>query len=148
MVFGFGKGKIEIFLEKYQFSPGDTIKGRIALKLKEPIRAKALKVGLVGERGGTTVSVGPGRMGAKRSSMRVYNFEMPLDGEKEYFEGEYNFEIKIPVGALPAPPGGVGGDILKSVQFLSGRVMKWYVIGKLDIPSGIDVSKKVQVNIG
>jgi|GEM_PF-4695155 len=34
MVFGLGTGKIEIVLEKLSFSPGDTIKGKVSLKLK------------------------------------------------------------------------------------------------------------------
>ena len=75
---------------------------------------------------------------------------MPLDGEKEYIEGEYNFEIKIPANVLQAQPGGAVGDIIKGIQLLSGKDVRisWHVIAKLDIPSGIDVSKKVQVNIG
>ena len=41
------------------------------------------------------------------------------------------------------------GDIVKGIQLLSGKDVRisWYVIAKLDIPSGFDVSKKVQVNI-
>jgi hypothetical protein len=146
MIFSFGRGKIEVFLEKYNFSPGENIKGRISLKLKKPIRAKALKVGLVGEKKTT-------QYGASSTSQRkthFYNFEMPLDGEREYLEGDYNFEIKIPANVLQAQPGGAVGDIVKGIQLLSGKDIKisWHVIAKLDIPSGLDVSKKVQVNIG
>ena len=147
MVFGFGKGKIEVFLEKYNFSPGEIIRGRISLKLKTPVQAKALKVGLVGEKATTEF----GRKSTSQSKTHFYNFEMPLDGEKEYVEGEYNFEIKIPANVLQTPsPGGAVGDIVKGIQLLSGKDVKisWYVIAKLDIPLGFDVSKKVQVNIG
>ncbi len=150
MVFGFGKGKIEVFLEKYNFSPGETIKGRITLKLKKPIRAKALKVGLVGEKAtaqyGRTSDRG---ISTSRRKTHFYDFEMPIDGEKEYVEGEYNFEIKIPANVLQAPRGAVG-DVIKGIQLLSGKDVRisWHVISKLDIPSGLDVSKKVQVNIG
>ena len=147
MIFGFGKGKIEVFLEKYNFSPGGTIKGRLSLKLKKPIRAKALKVGLIGEKTSTEF----GSKGSKRSTTHFFDFEMPLDGEKEYLEGEYNFEIKIPANVLQTPsPGGAVGDIVKGIQLLSGKDVRisWHVIAKLDIPSGLDISKKVQVNIG
>jgi len=146
MVFGFGKGKIEVSLEKYNFSPGEIIKGRITLKLKKPIRAKALKVGLVGEKKTTKYETSS----TSQSKTHFFDFEMPLDGEKEYIEGEYNFEIKIPANVLQAQPGGAVGDIIKGIQLLSGKDVRisWHVIAKLDIPSGIDVSKKVQVNIG
>jgi len=146
MVFGFGKGKIEVFLEKYNFSHGETIKGRITLKLKKPVQAKALKVGLVGEKATTQYE----RKGTSQSKTHFYNFEMPLDGEKEYLEGEYTFEIKIPANVLQAQPGGAVGDIVKSIQLLSGKDVRisWRIIAKLDISSGLDVSKKVQVNIG
>ncbi len=146
MVFGFGKGKIEVSLEKYNFSPGEIIKGKISLKLKKPTRAKALKVGLVGEKKTTQYRTSS----SSQSKTHFFDFEMPLDGEKEYLEGDYNFEIKIPANVLQVQPGGAVGDIVKGIQLLSGKDVKisWHVIAKLDIPSGIDVSKKVQVNIG
>jgi hypothetical protein len=74
---------------------------------------------------------------------------MPLDGEKEYLEGEYSFEIKIPsnLATISSVPGIVG-DILKVLQSFSSSMVYWYVFAKLDIPSGLDISKKVQVNIG
>jgi len=146
MVFGFGKGKFEIILEKYNFSPGETIKGRILMKLKKPTQAKALKVGLVGEKKTTQYR----KTSSSQSKTHFFDFEMPLDGEKEYLEGEYNFEIKIPSSVLQRPaPGGAVGDIVKGIQLLSGKDVRinWYVIAKLDIPSGFDVSKRVQVNI-
>ena len=151
MVFGFGKGKIEVILEKYNFSPGESIKGRISLKLKKPIEAKALKVGLVGEKATTEFGKTSGRgMSTSQSKTHFYDFEMPLDGKKEYLEGEYNFEIKIPANVLQSQPGGTVGDVIKGIQLLSGKDVRisWHVIAKLDIPSGLDVSKKVQVNIG
>jgi len=152
MVFGFGKGKIEVFLEKYNFSPGDSIKGKISLKLKKPTRAKGLKVGLVGEKTKTEFGRTSGkRMSTRRSKTHFFDFEMPLDGEKEYLKGEYNFKIKIPKNVLQTrAPEGAAGDIIKGIQLLSGKDIRisWYVIAKLDIPSGLDVSKKVQVNIG
>jgi hypothetical protein len=59
--------------------------------------------------------------------------------------------MKVP-GSLsqPSMPQGVADDVLKSIQILAGResTIRWYVVAKLDIPKGIDVSKKVQINIG
>jgi len=144
MVFGFGRGNIEVILEKYNYSPGETIEGKIILKLKKPIRAKKLKVGLRGEKKTKEIGEKP----PEQKKTFIFNFEMPLDKEKEYFKGEYDFEIKIPKNVL-APKSAIG-SVLKGIQILSGRETRvnWYIIAYLDIPSGFDISKKVQVNIG
>ena len=95
-MFGFGKKEIEIFLEKYNYSLGENIGGKISLKLNKPTKAKALKVGLIGERLITeTGRTADGKINSHQRKEYVFNFEMPLDGEKEYSQGEYNFEIKI-----------------------------------------------------
>ena len=48
-MFGFGKGSIEIQLEKYNFSPGETISGNVSLKVKKQEKAKAVTIRLIGE---------------------------------------------------------------------------------------------------
>jgi hypothetical protein len=150
MVFGFGKKQIEVIIEKYNFSLGESIKGTIKLALNKPTHAKALKVGLIGERLTNTTRVQGGKVRPEQKKEHVFNFEMPLDGEKEYLQGEYNFEIKIPTNLSQNLPGGLTGDVLKTIQIIAGNKSNvyWYVIAKLDIAMGIDVSKKVQVNIG
>lgn len=45
----FGKERIEIFLDKYNPLLGETISGRMVLKLKKPVHARGLKVALIGE---------------------------------------------------------------------------------------------------
>lgn len=150
MVFGFGRGKIELILEKYNYSPGNTIKGKISLKLKKPIQAKALKVGLVGEKVTKEFRRTSGK-GARSTPRKtnLFDFEMSLDGEREYLKGEYKFKIKIPENVLQTPKGDIG-NIIKGIQLLSGKDIRisWYVTAKLDIPSGFDISKKIQINIG
>ncbi len=42
MVFGFGKGKIEMTLNKYGFGFGETISGNVNLQLKKTIQARGL----------------------------------------------------------------------------------------------------------
>jgi len=148
-MFGFGKKQIEVIIEKYNFSPGESIKGIIKLALNKPTHAKALKVGLIGERLTNTTRVQSGTVRPEQRKEYVFNFEMPLDGEKEYSQGEYNFEIKIPTNISQNLPGGLAGDLLKTVQILAGNKSNiyWYVIAKLDIPMGIDVSNRIQINI-
>ena len=152
LMFGFGKKEIEILLQKYNFSLGENIVGKISLQLKKPTRAKALKVGLIGERNVTETRRNPdGRVTTNQKKEYVFNFEMPLDGEKEYSQGEYNFEIKVPTTLTQTSlPGGLAGDVLKTIQTLAGKQsnISWYVTAKLDIPMMFDISNKIQVNIG
>jgi hypothetical protein len=101
-------------------------------------------------------------MGGREDSptiARIYDFKQQLDSEKEYSQGgEYRFEIKIPADILgigPQRPEGTLGQPLKvaqTVATLTGatprRRLQWYLLAKLDIPGGLDVSKKVDITIG
>lgn len=149
-MFGFGKGKVEIQLQKYNFSPGEFIQGTAVFKLKKILHARAVNVRLIGQK--KTSSYGLGNKTTNRQTDYVFDFIQPLDVEKDYSgEFSYNFQIKIPENVLSQPKfgGDVVGTLVKSAQLLSGvsSYIKWYVAAYLDIPSGFDVSKKVQVNI-
>ncbi|MFH1664242.1 MAG: hypothetical protein ABH986_05580 [archaeon] len=155
-MFGFGKGKIELVLEKYNFKQGETIKGKVSVKMNKPTKAKELRVLFAGEKttSSSSVSFGSTRDNTKKTKkVFVHRFEMPLDGEKEYTQGEYPFEIAIPAGILEAGgslPEGAAGTAIKTIQFLSGSSsrIQWFVEAKLDIEKSFDVSKKVQINVG
>ena len=150
-MFGFGQKQIEIVLEKLNYSHGENIKGKVVLNLKNPTHAKALKVGIIGMKSITETSAINGRSSTTRRGSTIFNFEMPLDAEKDYLQGEYNFEMKVPGEvSQPSTPQGVAGDVIKAIQILAAREsdVKWYVIAKLDIPMRLDVDVKVQINIG
>lgn len=163
-MFGFGKGKIEIALEKMNFKPGETIKGKVLVKMKKPTKAKQLKVVFAGVKttGSSSIEVGNSnfRVGMKTGNQPrkntttefIHKFEMPLDGEKEYTQGEYNLEILVPSDIMQrgSGPGGNVGAALSAVQFLSGSSnrIEWYVQATLDIDKGFDINKKVQINVG
>jgi hypothetical protein len=168
----FGKGKIDIAIQKTNYAPGDTISGNIALTLKKPVKAKEASISLIGEEiatgGGGTVGWGGGRTwgsvgtkggGGGATIERVYNFKQQLDGEKEYSEGrEYQFEMKIPADILgmgPQTPEGKLGQVLKVAQTaaaMTGAIpfqrIQWYLLAKLDVPGGLDITKKVDITIG
>ncbi|MEM5778035.1 MAG: hypothetical protein QXD43_04375 [Candidatus Aenigmatarchaeota archaeon] len=150
-MFGFNKKQIDVFIEKFNFSPGEVIKGKVILNLNKPIHAKALKVGLRGEKIVDTTTITPSKVNVRHDKACIFNFEMPLEGEKDFLKGEYDFEIKVPTNLSQniQLPSGVIGDFLKSLYTLAnaGARFEWYIIAYLDIPMGIDVSKKVQVNI-
>lgn len=145
----FGKGSAEIRLDKYEFSPGETIKGNVKFTLKKVVHAKAVNIRLVGERKQSNFGSQRKTFGNKGY---VFDFIKPLDMEKDYSgEFSYDFEINIPSNVLNqlSLGDGVAGTLIKSAQILSGTntYINWYVTAYLDIPAGIDVSKKVQINI-
>lgn len=155
MVFGFGKGSLELSLKKHNFSPGDTIRGKVSLKLKKVIKAKKLAVVFAGKKRIIQSSISF-RRGSRRRSTRtktvyVHKFELKLDGKKEYSKGEYSFEIAIPNDILQRAlrMKGALGTAIKAIQLMEGAVsrIEWYVEAYLDIPMGLDVRKKVQINI-
>jgi hypothetical protein len=175
-MFGFGKGKIDILIQKTNYVPGDTISGNVVLTLKKPVKAEEVSVSLIGEEvttgGGGTVGWSAGRTWGKTGGggtigggqgsptiERIYDFKQQLDGEKEYLEGrEYHFEMKIPADILgigAQTPEGALGQVLKVAQTVATvtgatarKRLKWYLSAKLDIHGGLDISKKVDITIG
>ena len=100
-------------------------------------------------------------MSTTTKTVRIYDFKQQLDSEKEYSQGgEYRFEIKIPADTLSMQPQisemeGRLGQVLKVAQTaatMTGAIpfrrIKWYLLAKLDVPGGFDVSKKVDITIG
>jgi len=168
-LFGFGKGKIGIALEKYNFSPGETMRGTVSLELKKPVQARQLRAVFygtrkklvvdrsrprrsgVGIRVGGSPGVSMGGASTRTETETVYRFEMQLDGEKEYSGGQYQLEIGIPSDLMQSvkAPDGTLGNIVKAAKFLAGPMarVQWFIEVTLDIPKGSDVGKKVQVNL-
>ena len=150
----FGKGKIDIAIPKTSFAPGDKISGNVVLTLKKPVKARESSISLIGEQTTTKGSI----IGTEQSknTQRIYDFKHRLDGEKEYDkEARYDFEIKLPADILSRQPqmpqvSGALGQGLKIAQAITGMGVwsNWYLLAKLDIPGGMDISKKVQVTIG
>ena len=165
------KGKIDIAIQKADYALGDTISGNVAVTLKKPAQAREVSISLIGEAwttysstrkgvfestmrpgGGMMGMGGPRRtggggltIGSETSTMkereRIYEFKQQLDSEKEYSEGrEYHFDIKIPADILGMRPQMTGA--------VSSSPIKWYLLAKLDIPGGLDISKRVDITIG
>ena len=149
-MFGFGKGKIEIQLNNYNYSAGDIIQGTVALSLKKPLLGKELSITIIGEQK-TSEGIGTNRSYSTRT---IFDFKQPLDGQKEYPAGEqplvYPFKIKIPANLQTKTqlPEGALGNVLKVAQMFSGAnsSVMWYLIARLDV-KGFDITKKVQINI-
>jgi hypothetical protein len=163
----FGKGKINIALQKTHYAPGDIISGDVALTLKKPVKAREVSISLIGEHKATQTGLGVGgpmggggmSMSTTTRTVRIYDFKQQLDSEKEYSQGrEYHFEMKIPADTMsmrPLMPEGKLGQVLNVAQTaaaMTGAIpfqrIKWYLLAKLDIPGGLDIKKKVDVTIG
>lgn len=143
MVFGFGEGSIEIRLEKLSFSAGETIRGKVFLKVDKPKKARRVRVEFFGER-----TVGYGK---NRRTERVYAFSLDLSGEREYVGAfEYPFEILIPSDAGSKQlPNDTLGTIMNVASVFGGvSPTRWFVSASLDVPMGVDISKKIQISIG
>ena len=140
------KGKIEIVLDKFEFVPGEAVTGKVILKLKKPVEANSLNVGIVGERKIQHFS------GSNYSSRKqvIFDFKKPLSGKGVYSgEHEIPFQILIPRNIFENQIfSGIAGKMVNSAMFLTGNYTKvdWYVRANLDIP-GVDIKKSVRINI-
>lgn len=149
----FGRGEIDISIQKTSYAPGDTISGSVNLTLKKPVKAKEMTISLVGEymtkvitrrpRGVTALDGGIAISDELLKSMPMYyskthvknvricGFKQQLDGESDYSQSrEYHFEIKT------------------TADIPTWSAVKWYLLAKLDIPRGPDITKKVRITIG
>ena len=154
--------KIDLILEKQQFSANDKIKGKVILFLDEPIKAQKLSVKLIVTEKVKTMSI-PSltqiSVSNSRDSNRTYSFDLVLGGEKEYMNGEeYSFEMAIPGEALPrslqAVTGSMGGFLGGAIGLLSqfsplGQTTYLYAVeARLDVPWKFDITASVDITIG
>ncbi len=139
------KGSIELIPEKYNYSLGEKITGKLVLKLKKPANDGKLIIGLKCEKSETNYS-----NGKKNSSNYIlFDFKFPLENKKDYSPGEYpyDFSIEIPKN-YSKDVGPIAGNIIKSINFLRGRdsSLKWYLYSELNC-SGVDLSKRIEINV-
>lgn len=146
----FGSTKITINLERYNFNPGDIAKGNVVINLKKPTYARKLFVSLRGMR--------RVRQGNRWEWQNVYNFDIPISGEKDYEKENINFELKIPPDILAAKTQqqaiqdsledkmGSAGKFISAVTVGTG-VTKWKLRAQLDIPKKLDVKADQDIQI-
>lgn len=151
----FGPEKMTLELERFDFKPGDIIRGTVYLSLDKPTKSRKLAVSLLGKmRSSHRDSDGD----IHSQDQTVYDFTLPLDGEREYRDGQYIFEIKIPSDILQMNQAGqllqssmeekLGGlgSILGKVM-TGQRPVRWMVQAYLDIPMKLDVKKSQDIVI-
>ena len=146
----FGPPKISLELEKYNFSPGEMAKGTVTLNLKKPAYARKLKVSLVGVR--------KVRHGNKWQWQKVYDFDMPISGEKDYQKEQVPFELKIPPDILDPRTSqqaiqdsledklGSAGTFISAVAVGTGKT-EWKINAQLDIPKKLDIKVSQDIQL-
>ena len=147
----FPPGKMQLTLEKYSYSPGETIKGKAVLTTKKPVHATEFKIRLYAEQITQERNV-RGEMETVRT--RVYDYEQPLDGEKDYTDCSYDFEIKIPGKQQEAnellkkgmQAAKAFSGVLNSFG-VSTSLIEWRVRAELNIPGGRDIKKQTSITI-
>jgi hypothetical protein len=149
----FGPEKITFTLEKYDYKPGEKITGSVKLNLKKPTSARKLEIALIGQRKTTT------RTGnrTQTSYQTVYNFRVPLGGEQEYKDGQYNFSIPIPndvlqeksqrqiVGEQLEEKLGAAGKFIGTIAMGGSSRINWSVQAQLDVPMRLDIKKSQDI---
>lgn len=147
MVFGFLKGgKMIVNLPKLNYKHGETINGTAILDLAKPKNARAVKIRIFAIKKNRSVS----SSGTSTSNQTIFDFSQDLDLEREYPAGkkEYQFQLQVPDKSKIDVEGGVG-TALKAISAF-GNMMSptyWYLEAKLDIPGGMDINKKIQINV-
>jgi hypothetical protein len=138
------KGKIILDINKSDFIAGETIKGMIKLNLKKLVEAESLNISLVG----IMKSSGYSTKEHGSSSRVIFDSVKKIDGKKTYNLGEsnYDFEFKIPENLKINTGNQILDRVVKSVQFIAGQKIYWYLTAYLDI-KGFDLKKKVRVYI-
>lgn len=147
----FGPEKITLMLEKYDYKPGEKIKGTVKLNLKKPTTARKLEVGLFGEKKERYRSH-DGKTHIR--TVTVFDFKIPLGSEGEYTVGEYPFEITIPSNILSVDnrqnlDGKLGAavDVLSTISGQRYYPVEWFVKSQLDVPMMFDVKKEQKIII-
>lgn len=146
----FGPPKITLMLEKYNFTPGEIAKGTITINLKKPTYARKLFVSLIGVR--------RVRRGNEWKWQTVYDFDMPIRGEKDYMNEQVPFQLQIPPDILQAKTSqqaiqdgledklGAAGSLISAISVGTG-VTKWKIRAQLDIPKKLDVKADQDIQL-
>lgn len=145
------KGSIQIIPERYSYSPGEEIKGQVILKLKKSASSEKIILGLKCEKRQTGVTFSNNSRSTETTHIKIFDFNYPLDQQKQYAPGEYtyNFSIKVPTSVTSGLNlGGVAGTAGKFVELAMGqnRSLKWDLYSELKC-KGVNIEKNLQINI-
>ena len=143
----FWKGSMELDMPQNTFALHEFIKGNVILKLKKPIKARGLFISLEGKE--MVVTDGFHDEKPRREWQIFCDKTSSLGGHMVYSSGEYEFKMEVPLEASRGlrKTRGKAGKILKTMGGFVGTpgIIEWHITARLDIPMGIDLSKKKQI---
>lgn len=143
------KGKIDIFLDRRDYSPGEIISGSLILEIKKPVYAKGLFIGIEESQTKKSGRDSMGRKGVFYSNRQGSRFSSQIEGEREYPVGRFSvpFSFQIPEDINRMNEGALG-VFMKTTDILSKtrRRTSWFVSARLDIP-GKDIFRKVRIRL-
>ena len=154
-IVGIGVGSLELMLVRTDFRPGDTIDGRLTLKLEKPIEAKRLVVGVRAlEQRTVRGKDAEGRPTTATETHTFFELEHPLEGKRSYRSDAWDVHLKLPSDVLGPGlelPGGRLGDVVRVVSALAGSrrpPLRWGVFAFLEIPwkANLKASRDVTVS--
>ena len=90
------KGRIGFSLEKFDYFPGESVKGHITVVAKRPIKGNKLSIVLIAH---SKLELRNNQGNTKTVSKKIYEHEVILENSKDYPSGyaqDYSFEIEIP----------------------------------------------------
>lgn len=133
--------KIEITTEKPSFFPGETIKGKLTLTLKNPKKANGLRIMFYGEYSH--------KSGKHRHTERIFEQCITLGEAKEYPAGIsiYDFEIHIPEFKRNDSQKIQIGPLNLNLGHDPISIAKWYLNASLDVGMEFDVNKKMRISV-
>lgn len=150
----FGGEKITLILEKYDFKPGENIKGTVFLNFRKPTTGRKLNVSLIGQRK-ERYRDHDGHTQYRYEN--VFSFTVTLSGEMEYQSNQFPFDLKIPENVLsqcktpemPQMEGTLGklAVIGHAMSMAQTYPVEWLILSHLDIPKKFDVKKSQEIII-
>lgn len=154
---GVGVGTIAIDVQQIDYQPGDKVSGKVILTLEEATAADKLVVRLsaTGTRTRYQRESGSTSKTLVHEKETLYSFDLEVDGDKTYEEGEhiYEFSVRIPVDAendVSSPDAGLLSEVVK-VASLFTRGAKhpttWTLRAFLNIPWKRNIKKELGLQV-
>ena len=159
--FGISKGNLELEFPKSHYYLGTEVLGRLTFRLKNPSEARVLWAEIRATQRITEAkpmrvrSEGKWEREIRKTSTNhtLYKYRVDLDGHHLYDEGEFSFSLPLPEkleGNHPKGDLGQTAELLQGVMTgipVSRGPIRWFVEAKLEIPWGIGISDKKEINV-
>lgn len=138
-------------LEKNSFSKGETINGRVHVRMTKPIIAHELLIRFFAFKVVVDNEGNPIKPLTEEEGPKLQKNSKKLDGEKLYANADYFFSLEIPIDLDLKPiPDNFFAKITEKIRNYMGRktVLEWYVEASLKISEEdrVDERESIEIN--